>query len=99
MIAVGGEDYEELSRSNFSVQLNFTDDYRNRCFNMIITNDDISEQIESFTVKLEADLGSLSKSSIELLPGTATINILDDDCKHFWKPRNAISLDSATCIP
>ena len=80
---VGGEDYEELTSSNLSIQLNFNDDYRRRCFNVTVINDDVSEQIESFYVYLE--LGSEpfeSTSSVDLMPDIATINILDDDGKH-----------------
>lgn len=82
VIAIGEEDYESLSSSTFGPQLNFTDEYRHQCFNVIIIDDDISEQIESFHVVLDAD--SLSASlSLDLLPRNTIINIVDDDGKDY----------------
>ena len=78
MLLEGGEDYEQLSSSRFSPQLNFTDVYRHRCFNVTIIDDDLSEQIESFNLQLMVD-SSLASLSIDLLPGNATVHIVDDD--------------------
>ena len=78
MLLVGAEDYGQLSSLSFSPQLNFTDDYRHHCFNVIIIDDDVSEQIESFHLQLVADSPSTSLS-VDLLPSNATVNIVDDD--------------------
>ena len=63
---------------SFSVQLNFTDDYRHQCFNVTIVDDDISEKIENFHVQLVAYSPS-SSPSIDLLPRIATVHIVDND--------------------
>lgn len=71
------EDYVQLSSSS-SAQLTFTDAHRHRCFNVTIIDDDISEQIENFYVQLVANSPSRSLA-VDLLPGNATVHIVDDD--------------------
>ena len=51
---------------------------RRQCFNVIITDDDISEDTESFRVLLELD-PFVVQEGIEAKPAVTTIFILDAD--------------------
>ena len=77
-IVLGLEDYEQLSILSV-----FTDDHRRRCFNVTIIDDNVSEQIENFHVQLVADSPS-SSLSVNLLPDSATVYIVDDDGMHYY---------------
>ena len=61
----------------------FGNSTRRQCFNVTITDDDVREEAETFTVALEKP-GSLPVVLIH--PGTITVTIKDDDDgKDIWE--------------
>ena len=53
--------------------LNFDDGNRRQCFNIIIQDDQISENVEEFTISYAA-----SDARVVVIPSSTTITITDD---------------------
>ena len=60
----------------------FSNSTRRQCFNVTITDDDVREDAETFTLTLEKPRSLLM---VLIHPGTITVTIKDDDdCKDIW---------------
>ncbi len=72
-----------IAPSDFNSQimvLTFESGDTRRCVDFSIREDGVIEGMEEFTVNLETD------DMVQLVPDTATVEILDSDCKSpvFW---------------
>ena len=75
-------DFRDFLSINQSLE-GFGNNTRRQCFNVTITDDDVREDVETFTVALEKP-GSLPVVLIH--PGTITVTIKDDDDgKDIWE--------------
>ena len=76
----GSSDYVEITSTNQPLK-EFSIHRRRQCFNVTITNDDMTEENETFTVILEKPSHE-SVPQVRINPGIVTITISDDDqCK------------------
>ena len=77
----GSSDYVEITPANQSLK-EFSMHRMRQCFNVTITNDDMTEENETFTVILEKP-SKKSFPQVQIHPGVVTITISDDDqCKY-----------------
>jgi hypothetical protein len=82
ILPTGRQDFIEIGPleglSVFSEDISIGNDPRQNCFNVRITDDDIGENMESFTVILELDT-FVMQSGIIVSPNITTIVIEDND--------------------
>ena len=77
IIYVGGTDFTQIEPFTGFNQFPANSPIRRDCFNVTITNDDITEIDETFTLVLRQDPLSPPSSSILIQPNTTIVTISD----------------------
>lgn len=71
---LGGQDF-----SQFQGQVRLNSSIRRDCFSVMVTDDDLNEEVESFSLVLELDDTVMDQSGIMIEPNRTEIFIIDDD--------------------
>ena len=74
-------DYTRLDPDALSVRLEFSDTQRRQCFNVTITDDDLVEGSEEFSLLLQEEPFFPPPIDTEFNASMATVTILDQDGK------------------
>jgi hypothetical protein len=83
-LPIDAQDFQEIGEfegfSQFPAGIS-TGERRVNCFNVLIADDDVDEDVESFTVILELDVGQggAIDSGVNVDPNVTTIFIIDND--------------------